>query len=484
MAWPGAYNTPGQRYNLKYLVSPRQGRSTSELRQSDNFLKMGRKKKLTPATAAAVSPLTHLTTPLLYVGACILLFSLLCTPQFWSTAKLFKVGVTSTYNTAVNRTTHYFLQSTVLKASSSTTSTTAHTPPILNNKNPAKLSAENVKSTTTATTTTTTNLNSATPPIPVPNPTASTSSSTSSSTPKSKLRTIHNIREEADMGTALLKLKHMLHSIDTNISFTTNATLTNEEALKRELGGPFRDDILNELGIVHFQQGNRTKALSMWRQALAFNSASFRVHLNFAQTLYKGADNMTKDRLHEDRKEAVFTVTSLLQLRTKCEPHKQVGKRAEIKAPSFCAHLSEHKKDFEDALYDAYQFMGSIKSHEEKPYEAEAYYKQALKMKPWDQQLHILLAGVYENMALFGQAKSYYKQCSKLGSSKGGGMVKAMKKTKDNAKSTLKKTKDQVVAEAYDEMDRQNLGAVCAKRSRQLDKRLAEWIKKKGDGGT
>ena len=107
-----------------------------------------------------------------------------------------------------------------------------------------------------------------------------------------------------------------------------------------------------------------------------------------------------------------------------------------------------------------------------------------LKMKPWDQQLHILLAVVYENMALFGQAKSYYKQCSKLGSSKGGGMVKAMKKTKDNAKSTLKKTKDQVVAEAYDEMDRQNLGAVCAKRSRQLDKRLAEWIKKKGDGGT
>jgi tetratricopeptide (TPR) repeat protein len=304
----------------------------------------------------------------------------------------------------------------------------------------------------------------------------------------------------------LLKLTHMLYSIDHNISFTTNKTMTTEENLKRIGGGPFRDDILNELGIVHFQQGNRTEALSMWRQALLFNSASFRVHLNFAQTLFKGQDNITKLQLESDRQEALNTLKSLLGLRQQCEPHKQVGKkRKKAPLPAHCTHLLEHKKEFHNVLFDGYQLMGTIQSFYEKPFVAETYYKQALKMKPWDQQLHVLLAGVYENMGLFGQAKNYYKQCMKLGTSKGAGVLKATreaaeedaaaaaeaaaakgksggKQGKKNKKNNLfKKTQAQVVEDAYAQMKRERMGSVCGERMNKLEERMKKWVELKGD---
>ena len=380
-----------------------------------------------------------------------------------------KNAISNSFSTAINQTKHYFQPNTLSSTTINKQPTPKPTPPTTTatatkseiNKESSSSTSKKIKNKATTT--------------------------TASSTKQTKPQTLNNVEPEADMETALLKLTHMLHSMDTNLSFVTNKTMTKEEIIKRSVNGPFRDDILNELGIVHFQQKNRTKALDLWREALLFNPASFRVHLNFAQTLYKGTNNITKDVLNKDRKEAAFVVKSLLQLRNSCEPHKQVGKSQKQQAnaiPKYCAHLKEHKKDFQDTLFSGYQFMGTIKSHEEKPFEAETYYKQALKMKPWDQQIHILLAGVYENMSLFGQAKSYYKQCSKLGTSKGGGMIASQKKNKKNKKNKKKKkSKNEVVADAYEEMDRQNLGSICAKRSQQLDDRLKEWVKLKGDGG-
>ena len=465
-----------------------------------------RKKSKQKKNQREGSTLTHLKKPFLYAAACILVFSLVSTPQFWTAVGTASIAVQG----AIKSATHTAEPTPTVSSKSPQSTTTGAqdnkiVPPTTKSKastetpinNPDQLPADSATTTSTPTATTT--------PTTPPNETNNVDVSPPTfSEPTSSAPVLADSNGD-DMETALLKLTHMLSSLDTNISFTTNKTMTQAEIIKRSVAGPFRDDILNELGIVQYRRDNRTGALTMWRQALKFNPASFRVHMNFAQTLFKGINNMTKNNLEKDRHEAIASVMSLLSLRDQCEPHKQTGKKREEEAkelPSFCAHLLANKEDFQDAIYDGYKFMGTVKSYEKKNFEAEAYYKKNLKMRPWDQEIHILLAGVYENMALFGQAKSYYKQCSKLGTSKGGGMIKASREQMRKGRKMKQKlmnqnqnqnqnqegieekkaSKEEVIADAYDEMERENLGSVCADRSRRLDERLAQWVKEKGGG--
>lgn len=440
-----------------------------------------RKRRASPPLPSS-SELGPLLGPLKVVAGCVLLFSLVCTPQFWSTAKMTRDVLKDVVAKATDEISSKFVSTSTkenpVQSNHGKSVPSKTESPALNNRDKTNADATAATSTVaTATTTTTTTVSTDT------STNTNTSTNTSIDTPITNnipdVSHLTSKESEADMGMALIKLNHMLYSIDHNISFTTNKTMSTEEYIKQVGGGPFRDDILNELGIVHFQLGNRTEALSMWRQALTFNPASFRVHLNFAQTLFKGEANMTKQQLESDRKEAVDTIKSLLALRDTCEPHKQIGKKKEIVPPTYCKHLlkKKNKKEFQQVLFDGYRFMGTVQSFYEKPFLTETFYKQALKMKPWDQQIHILLAGVYEKMQLFGQAKSYYKQCIKLGTKK-----KKSKKKKN--KEMFKKTKEQVVKEAYEEMDRERMASICKERNQKLKERMKEWVKLKEDGGS
>ena len=109
-------------------------------------------------------------------------------------------------------------------------------------------------------------------------------------------------------------------------------------------------------------------------------------------------------------------------------------------------------------------------------------------------------------MGLFGQAKNYYKQCMKLGTSKGAGVLKATreaaeedaaaeaaaaaaakekrggKQRKKNKKNNLfKKTQAQVVEDAYAQIKRERMGSVCAERMNKLAERMKKWVELKGD---
>ena len=67
---------------------------------------------------------------------------------------------------------------------------------------------------------------------------------------------------------------------------------------------------------------------------------------------------------------------------------------------------------------------------------------------------------------------------------KGRKMKQKLMNQNQNQEETERKkaSKEEVIADAYDEMERENLGSVCADRSRRLDERLAQWVKEQGGG--
>lgn len=262
--------------------------------------------------------------------------------------------------------------------------------------------------------------------------------------------------DDASLDTALAKLEEMLVAVDTNTSFVTNKT-SNVGAASGV--GPKRDDILNEIGIVLLQKGERAAALARWQEAIAFNPAAFRAQLNLGQALYKGSSDGSPERA-----EAIRVLGDVLKLRHTCQPHKQVGKKEQMEAPEFCEVLAseKHKDDVEDTWFKAQRLLGQIHFHGEKPLVAETYFKQALKMRPWDQQVQLLLGGVYEEMGMMGQAQAYYKQCSKLGTARGHGMMEEEKRRR-------KKEEKEALTEGG------GYGAACARRSRELASKLAAW---------
>ena len=267
----------------------------------------------------------------------------------------------------------------------------------------------------------------------------------------SELNTDTASGKKTSLETAVAKLEQMLVAIDTNKSFVTNKT-------RSPSTGPKRDDVLNELGVVLLKKGEKVAALAKWREAVQGNPAAFRARLNLGQALYKGSVEGSKER-----EEAKKVLGDILELQRKCEPHKQVGKKDKVEAPAFCKDFGskKNKDDVEDAIFTTHKLLGQIHLHAEKPLAAEAYLKQALKLRPWDQQMQLLLGGVYEELGMVGQAQAYYKQCSKLGSASGAsvGMMKMMEDEK-------KLEKDGRVS---------SYGTACADRSRTLARKLAEW---------
>ena len=256
----------------------------------------------------------------------------------------------------------------------------------------------------------------------------------------------------------------MLVAIYTNTRFVTNKTAS-EETSSKATKGPKRDDVLNELGIVLLKKGDRAAALARWQEAVEFNPAAFRALLNLGQALFKGSQDGSSERT-----EATRVLNRLLKLRKTCQPHKQVGKKKHVDAPAYCEGLASdrNKDDVEDTWFTAHRLLGQIHFHGEKPLVAETYFKQALKMRPWDQQVQLLLGGVYEEMGMMGQAQAYYKQCSKLGTARGHGMIEEEKRRK---KAALNRDKGQ---------EEGDYGAACASRSRALARKLAAWREAEG----
>ena len=82
--------------------------------------------------------------------------------------------------------------------------------------------------------------------------------------------------------------------------------------------------------------------------------------------------------------------------------------------------------------------------------------------------LNTYVIGVYEEMGMMGQAQAYYKQCSKLGTARGHGMIEEEKRRK---KAALNRDKGQ---------EEGDYGAACASRSRALARKLAAWREAEG----
>ena len=244
--------------------------------------------------------------------------------------------------------------------------------------------------------------------------------------------------------TAQANLESLLASFEEQQSGNSNRH-GHKKVPRSEILPQTKDEVLNELGIVLMKSGNKSAAISRWREAIEANPAAFRALLNLGKALHHGSSEESLER-HE----AISVLKKLSNLQSTCEPHRTVGKKEKQTSPSFCRAFLESKEEASDSIFEATRLLGQIYHHAEDSVVAESYLKRALKIKPWDQETQLLLATVYEELFFLVQARSFYQKCQRLGGSE--------------ARTTAGRP----------DRDAISMGQLCERRLKALDSKVAE----------